>query len=699
MEIKSRLRVALRWIWRFVRFWYPVVVLALVLVVLIEFMNRGHWDQARNWMIGKDSHPNELQLNYLAAVSLLLFFIAITGRKWAGYGAAFILAFTVSLISNMKVNTVGAPLYLWDFLLPNETRDVVRNLEKPLNFEVLWWGLAILAAVGLAMFIPHFRMKVGWKSRVALLLASVLGIYVLCTDNLYPIKKNAGIFSIGWDQVSNYERNGFLLSMALGAHLVNPDKPSGYSEKAIKDITSRTPKSTNVSPQNPNIIVLLGESFFDPTQLKDVTYSEDPIPFLHSLMPKYPSGYLLSPQFGGSTANVEFEVLSGLSMRFLPSDAIAYNEYVIHETDSLASIMTRQGYHATAINPFYNWFFNSRNVYKNFGFAKFISSEYFDPIYHGPYLKDSEVMKKIMNETDSTPGPDFIFANTMENHAGYKNKFSDNKIKVTANLSADDINILENYATGANSTDKGLKELVDHYTETKEPTIIVFFGDHLPNMESTLQNAKFIQGKSLNGYLLPRHSTSLLIWDNYLPPHHEELRLSPSLVGPYVLHEAQKPGTYLTDYLYEFSKKIPMIPPKEYYKDLNIDEKDLQDYQRLQYDILFGKRYGYAQQGLHGTIVNDKFMLGNGDPVIKEAAVSSDGKSVAVTGDLFERGSKVFLNGTELNTWWTDRQHLTANLPTSGLQAGKQAELVVKLFDAWNTTISKTPLYAHKAEK
>ena len=115
------------------------------------------------------------------------------------------------------------------------------------------------------------------------------------------------------------------------------------------------------------------------------------------------SGWMLTPQFGGTTANVEFEVLTGNSVRFLPNNSIAYINYLNRNVDSLASIFARQGYETTAINPFFNWFFNSRNAYRNMGFSRFVSSEFFVPRFHGPNYEDQQVMDKIMEAADGSP--------------------------------------------------------------------------------------------------------------------------------------------------------------------------------------------------------------------------------------------------------------------------------------------------------
>ncbi len=215
-----------------------------------------------------------------------------------------------------------------------------------------------------------------------MLAASVVILFVIYSDKPVAAKDMMGIKkNIGWDQAENYRTNGFALSTMLNAEQVIIEKPAGYDESSMRAIAklASAKEDTGQTKVKPNVIVVLSEAFWDPTILKDLSFDRDPIPFFHSLQQNYPGGWLLSPQFGGGTANVEFEVLTGLSTRFLPQGSIAYNQYITKGVDSMASILSRQGYTATAINPFHNWFFNSKNVYQNFGFSKFISGEFFCP--------------------------------------------------------------------------------------------------------------------------------------------------------------------------------------------------------------------------------------------------------------------------------------------------------------------------------
>lgn len=409
----------------------------------------------------------------------------------------------------------------------------------------------------------------------------------------------------------------------------------------------------------PNVIVLLSEAFWDPTQISSVRFSRDPIPNFHRLAAEYPSGILLSPQYGGLTANVELEVLTGLSMRFLNTEVLEYENSISRPVDSLASIFTRQGYVATAISPFHSWFANSREVYRRLGFSRFIPLEYFPPDYAGPYIADRAVARKIVEESERSAGPDFIFANTMENHYHYwPGKFEKNTIEampVDAPILGGALGLLETLAQGLQGADRMLKSLVDHYSRSSEPTIIVFFGDHLPALE------KDYMGYRATGYLKDNdpdelfklHSVPVLVWDNFLPAKHEPLRLSPSFLGPYVLNRYQREGTPFMNFLYSLSQRMPILPPQEQYAEFRVRKEDAREYAAIQKDILEGGQaiYGDAKS----RIAPADFILGYGPPRIDSLLPASlpaaDGPlAVTVRGGRYGLGCTVFANGQPLKT-------------------------------------------------
>lgn len=674
---------------------YVLLILGAWLVFLMEFLSRT---SARDTMQWTYQHIPAFLLNTLLLTGLLLFFSAVTGRtRWA-YWIVFVLAFTLSLISGVKLKILGVPLLPWDFVLTGETQDMTQYLNNIMNVSTITGVIIYIAAsIGLLYFVPGLTQKVKGKERFAYALAALLFVAFVYYQPKAMMQGVFGVEEKTWNQKENILSNGLLLSSLLNLDHMNVGKVAGYDEDSIAAIVNRPAGAVKAGEPNvkPNIIVVLSESFWDPTIIPSIKFSRDPIPGFHKLAEKFPSGWLLSPQYGGGTANVEFEVLTGNTMRFLPQGSVAYNQFINHEVDSLASIAARQGYTSTAISPFHNWYFNSRKVYEYLGFSKFISIEFFNPVYEGPYIADDEVANHIIRESQKSSGPDMIFANTMENHFHYwPGKFKENTFKVEG-VSGNAKGFLETLAQGIYDADRMLLKLVDHYSKSGEPTVIAFFGDHLPALGDDYSgyiDSKFISGPNDPDFLTKMYRTPFLVWNNFQPENKEDLNMSSNFLGPYILDQAKLQGTYYTDYLKQLYAKYPVIPPKDYYAKMNINEADLKDYEKLQYDIIFGERHGYAE--FKDQIVSKNYVLGLG--VMELAAVEPEagdthGKEMKLTlkGSNFPHLSSVTLNGKPLKTTFVSHEQLTAVVPAELNKPGTW-ELSVRVTDNKDSVIAQT---------
>ncbi|MCY9666576.1 LTA synthase family protein [Paenibacillus alginolyticus] len=677
----------------------PLLVLALIPVMIMEILSRGHYIEMITWSY---KHLLELLFNEWIVFSLLLLFIAMIGRTRIAYWVISGILLALALISGVKLKILGVPLTPWDIVLAGEASDMVKYISNILSFQILIILLLFLAASYFLLYrTTLISKKVSLKERGILAVIAIAMLSAVYTDLPLPIQKWSGIKASVWNQVENTTTNGYALATFLNTKSMLTEKREGYDDKAVQAIVSNTPKPIKAgdpnNPVKPNVIVVLSEAFWDPTVIKGVEFSRDPIPFFHKLQQTGTSGTMLSPQYGGGTANVEFEVLTGNSMRFLPQGSIAYNQFITNEVDSLASIYARQGYTSTAISPFYNWYFNSNKIYKYFGFSKYIPIEYFKPNYSGPYIADSEVAANIIHATDQSDGPDFVFANTMENHFHFfPGKFPKNTIDVTGNMSPSSQGMLETLAQGINASDKMLKELVDYYDKKGEPTIIAFWGDHLPALGddyATYIDTKYISGKDDPDFLKKMYSVPLVVWNNFDHERKDNLNISPSFLGPYLIELSKQQGSYYTDYLSQLSKKIPVIPPKDHYESMNINEQDLKDYETLQYDIIFGDRHAYKDYKV--PIINSKYMLGFGPIQLDKVESDTQDLSGRTSVTLTVRGSNipplgyVTLNGKAVPSTWQDEHTMTAKVEGHLLKSGIW-DIQVNVKDSKETIVGKS---------
>lgn len=120
------------------------------------------------------------------------------------------------------------------------------------------------------------------------------------------------------------------------AHTKTMDKPNGYSQEAMEKISRKyteqakqlnQTRSENMTDNT--VIMVLSETFSDPTRVPGVSFSEDPMPNIRHVKAQTTSGLMLSPGYGGGTANIEYQALSGLSMANYSSTlSIAYQQLV-----------------------------------------------------------------------------------------------------------------------------------------------------------------------------------------------------------------------------------------------------------------------------------------------------------------------------------------------------------------------------------
>ncbi|MGE5674492.1 MAG: LTA synthase family protein [Mycobacterium leprae] len=662
--------------WGYVKERYLFLLAAVGLVLFVEFFSRGSVPETFTWLF---RHFPLFLLNSLFVLALCLLFQAAIGRPRIAFWLVAALALVLAFVSGTKLRMMGRPLTPFDFLITGEAMDVVRWNEIFSLSEVV--GLLLFVAAGLFLHRAAGKLRRAfWRERASMAAFAVLVIGLLAFGPGLKAPR---------DQVVNVKNNGFLVAMMADLKELSPGSRAANRAAVAAVVSAGNNTAPSVTPaekKKPNVIVLLSESFWDPTKLPKAQFSTDPAPFLHQLQQQYPHGYMLTPTFAGNTANVELEVLTGLSMQFLPAGSIPYNQYLTRPVDSLASILTRQGYTTTAISPWISWFFNGRTTYQNLGFGNFIPLEFFRRDYKGGYISDNEVGNVILQSMENGPGPHMVFANTGENHyADPPDKFDSYDVTVTG-LSPDSNGMLQAYAQGVYDADKMLKKLVDYFqSKPDEPTIILFFGDHMALLGkdyALYKEAGYLSSDDDPDFLNKMYRTPFVVWDNFLPKHPEEMQTASNFLSPFILEEAGLPGTPFTNYIRDLHKSVPGIPPQGYWPAWNLTEAQLQPYEAADQDILFGEQEVY--KGYKTQIVNPNYVIGYGPMKVTQAKVARG--QLTVSGEYLPPGlGLIYLDNKPLPTHWVDFHTLTADVPE-----GTTGQVQVKVSDDKDTVIAQS---------
>lgn len=594
---------------------FILMVSSSLIIFGIECLYRGSISETSTWIL---KQWPLFALNACLALFVLLLLYGLVGSLVVSIGITAVLLFTVSLISYFKVKMIGEPLFPWDVLLDKESMNILPLVSSVAAFLRIAGIVAVVSVIFISrLILPRFSLPL--ISRAALVLISMFALYSfsLKTPLAGKVLDHARVSEIVWNQKENYGDNGLALAFTMNVKNSIVPKPPGYNEPSIaklaEDIKSaetvKPAVTTTVASKQPNVIFIMNEAFWDPTLFPDVKFSEDPVPTIHALQKESTSGYLLSPQFGGGTSNVEYEVLTGNSMSFLPGGSVPYQQYINKPLPSLASYFEEKSYKSMAIHSYEGWFWNRINVYKQLGFESFMSKDNFvNPEYKGYFISDQEVSQQIMKQVDETERSMFIYAVTMQNHGPYEDgtRYGSNQIKVQGNLTDQSKTTLETYTQGVYDADQALKQLIDHFKQSDEPTLIVFYGDHLPMLGlgyDVYKQAGFIHTGNESDWSLEEkkkmHSVPFVTWSNFSLPKQDIPVLSGSFLGSHILDalNMEQPVTFALNGL--LARKLPGLTSnlvvdsnQQLYKTVPESVKEEVDQLReMQYDLLFGDRY------------------------------------------------------------------------------------------------------------
>ncbi len=409
-------------------------------------------------------------------------------------------------------------------------------------------------------------------------------------------------------------------------------KPAKYSEESILNIFDKNElgddnamllKQKDVDEQYPNILFLQLESFIDPMTIKSIELSEDPCPNFRRLMSEYSSGQLLVPACGAGTANVEFEVLTGLSVKFFGPGEYPYKAILKEETgESLAYDLDSLGYKSHAIHNHRAVFYNRNTVFSNIGFDTFTSVEYMKNVVKTPknWAKDKALTECIEDALDSSEGRDMIYTISVQGHGKYPSEqiILDPKIQVLSAPSEELKWKYEYYVNQIYEMDQFIGDLVDKLSKRDEPIMLAMYGDHIPAIDMTEDDLE-------SGNL---YATQYLIWDNFGLPKDDENLHTYQLAAHMMDMVDLQVGTIFT-----------------YQQNHKNSETYLDDLKALGYDMLYGKRYIY---GGTNPFTPSKLKMGVNDITIDD--VVKIGEKYYIKGKNFTQYSKITLNGKELKT-------------------------------------------------
>ena len=502
----------------------------------------------------------------------------------------------------------GSPVLPWDLTALGTAAAVSGSYDFTPTWRMVL-ALVLIALLAAALVLLRRAGLLPLPRRRLPLRAGCLAAGLLC---LIPVLRpqllgDFGVRTDVWDQAGAYRTGGTVAVFLRNTEFMSVEEPEGVTYERLSQIMSQvSPADTpQVGAERPNIVAIMNESWADFEEFGQLSLTQSVTDFIRSL-DNAVWGHAYTSVFGAGTSASEFEFLTGNSMAFLPSGSIPYQQYILDESPSLASLLRDQGYRTLAFHPGERTSWQRNQAYPLLGFQDFKCGEDMDvpqEMAHG-YVSDRSDFQQIIWEFEHKQAgePLFLFNVTIQNHGSYTDPDYPAQVQLTDAPGA--YPMAEQYLTLVNETDQAFQLLVDYFSQYDEPTLIVMFGDHQPSVEQAFLDKAYgvVQDEMSMEQYMDKFRVPFVIWANYPLELEGPADTSLNFLGQYLLRYAGIESDSYGQYLWDLQTQLPAItfvgyldPAGKAYSHLetNAYTGKILDYQRLQYDRLFGGDNSY----------------------------------------------------------------------------------------------------------
>lgn len=534
-------------------------------------------------------------LNYALYLMPFILILGISGKRRISYLLPEVLFIAIS-VANLIVKAIRrTPISAGDLYSVKTAMAVAGNYHMQFDKEFLMKaglgiGIVILTQIILNCYYRKEEQIIikSIATRGILSVCAVLwGIILFATTSIVTISgQNPDYFS--------HETNGFALNLYLQWKDISIKEPTDYALDELENLQGKYSSDevvTDEQQQYPNIIAIMNESFADLRVLGEYSTNIEVLPYLDSLSKNTIKGTLYSSVYGGNTANSEYEFLTGCSIAYFSERVVPYQLFMNEQRPSLISQMKDMGYETVFMHPYRSYSWNRPSVYSALGVDEMIYEEDMDNLeYIRSYASDAsqyEYVKKYL-ESDRDK-PLFLFDVTVQNHGGYTGEISELPEKVTITGHEGQYTETENYLTLAHESDRALGEFLTYLENYAEPTIVVFYGDHQPAIETGF--IEMAMNKNESDFILEdrqkMYQVPFFIWSNYDMEEETIDAMSINYLSTLMCEKLGLPMTGMQKYLQELRLQLPVIN--------SVCMIDAQKQYRLKTDIMKDNSMGFIQ--------------------------------------------------------------------------------------------------------
>ena len=478
------------------------------------------------------AQPLLILLNLLPILTVLVLLWAATNNPFLAASLTSIIFHLMSLVNRIKIEARYDPFLPSDFTLLGEAMTATGEYKLDLHVPIIIGIVLFALALGFFAWKCRFEKPKALVRIVAAVLVPALlvgGLFTLYPDkNVYSklCRKAEGVSEYNVPTV--FDGLGFPYCFLHNINLYPVYRPESYSVREARAWAEQP--ATNDTQPKVNVIFVQAEAFSD--IMRDEAFgwdfAENPL-LLYDLVadgPQAISGHIIVSNYGAGTANTEFDIVTGMPTTMIAEGNTSAFRVVHRKTPSLERVLMAHGYEDYFMHPGKRWFYNRLNVYDYFGFTRQMYDDEFDSsLKKGNYISDKafgdRLMQIMTDHAARSEAPLALFSVTIQNHQAYpysKYPFQVAAAKFSREVSDETMETISVYAEGIRDTSKLLMDLTTFFDAQEDPTVVVFWGDHLPALgknfsvyhdlgmdigyETTLQG-------TLNTYMTP-----FTVWGN-----------------------------------------------------------------------------------------------------------------------------------------------------------------------------------------
>ena len=544
--------------------------------------------------------PDAILFQILVLTAVIFFVYICINQYWIASCLVLLVSVFFVIANFIKFGMRREPVLPSDLTWLSKPATLLGFVDSS---QIVFTVMSLLAIVALSVFGMKFFFKgkiiSSWKIQVLLIITmffSFRNVMSIFSDKENgKIRSNVPIITtlnnyqdINWlGNTSNarYKGLAYVWMNQLTTEVIQ--KPEGYSKERLAKIQEKYRKLAEVINKERNgylsdqtVIYILSESFSDPRKISTVEVTQNPIPNIENIMQTHTSGQMQSDGYGGGTANMEFQTLTGLPFYNISQTvSVLYTEVFpkIHDVPSISNVYATEDKIAIHLAGKSNY---SRDiVYSRLDFKDFITTNTKGVKYRNEGISPSdESTYNLVIENLSPQKGQFFSVITMQNHSPWLEANPETLDAKGQGFTSEENSKLTFYSRLLYQTDAATQAFLEKLSKIDKKITVVFYGDHLPGLYPESAFKDYPEGQ---------YQTDYFIWSNFDAPKMDYPLVNSSDFSAMVFEQTNSKVSPYYALLTEVLKKASVDKKALEGEALEIAD----DLKMVEYDLISGKGY------------------------------------------------------------------------------------------------------------